>query len=69
VKGNKKHGFNLLMPFLIVLAVRAPTARAPVNSKMVQRTMACLYVTDRDETLVAHALATSSAGEGWSGNS
>ena len=49
-----------MMPFLMVEAVLAPTARAPVISKMVHKIMACLYVTDRDETLVAQALATSS---------
>jgi hypothetical protein len=49
-----------MMPFLMVDAVRAPTASAPVSSKMVHRTMACRYVTDRDDTLVAHAFATSS---------
>lgn len=49
-----------MMPFLIVEAVRAPTARAPRSSKIQQRTMAPRYVTERDETLVAQALATSS---------
>jgi hypothetical protein len=34
--------------------------RAPVTSKIRQRTMACWYVTEREETLVAQAFATSS---------
>ena len=48
------------MPFLIVSAVRAPTATAPTNSKMVPRTIAWRYEMDREETLVAQELATSS---------
>jgi hypothetical protein len=48
------------MPFLIVEAVRAPTAKAPVISKIKHRTMACRYVTEREDTEVAQALATSS---------
>jgi len=48
------------IPFLIVEAVRAPTARAPVISKTKHRAMACRYVTDREDTDVAQALATSS---------
>jgi hypothetical protein len=52
-----------MMPFLIVDAVLAPTARAPVISKIRQRIIACRYVTDRDDTLVAQALATSSGEE------
>jgi len=48
------------IPFLIVEAVRAPTAKAPVISKTKHRIMACRYVTDREETEVAQALATSS---------
>ena len=49
-----------MIPFLIVEAVLAPTARAPVISNARQRSIACRYVTERDDTLVAHALATSS---------
>ena len=50
-----------MIPLRMVEAVRAPTVRAPVISKIRQRTMACWYVTERDETLVAHAFATSLA--------
>jgi hypothetical protein len=50
-----------IMTFLIVSAVRPPTVIYPTISKTVPRTMACLYVTDRDETLVAQEFATSSA--------
>ena len=53
-----------MMPFLMVDAVLAPTVRAPVTSKIRQRTMACWYVTEREETLVAHAFATSSVRDG-----
>ena len=53
-----------MIPFLIVSAVRDPTSTAPRTSKIVPRTIACRYETDRDETEVAHALATSSAGQG-----
>lgn len=49
-----------IIPFLIVEAVRAPTARAPVNSKTKHSNMAWRYVTERDDTLVAQAFATSS---------
>lgn len=49
-----------MMPFLMVSAVRAPTRMAPSISNIVPNTMACLYVMDLDETLVAHAFATSS---------
>ena len=49
-----------MMPFLMVSAVRAPTATAPTVSKMVPHTMAHRYEMERDETDVAHALATSS---------
>lgn len=53
--------YNLTnIPFLIVEAVRAPTAKAPVISKTKHRSMACRYVTDREDTEVAQALATSS---------
>ena len=48
------------MPFLMVEAVLAPTVSAPVTSKIRQRIMACWYVTEREETLVAQAFATSS---------
>ena len=48
------------MPFLMVSAVRAPTRMAPSNSKIVPKTMACLYEIDLEDTLVAQALATSS---------
>ena len=58
------HGEPAYIPFLIVSAVRAPTAKAPVNSKHRQSTMACRYVTEREETDVAQALATSSTA--WS---
>ena len=50
-----------MMPFLIVSAVRAPTVMAPSISNMVPKTMACRYEMEREETLVAQALATSSA--------
>ena len=49
------------MPFLMVSAVREPTVMAPSISKMVPRTIACLYEMDLDETLVAQEFATSSA--------
>jgi hypothetical protein len=48
------------MLFLMVSAVRAPTVMAPTISKMVPRTMAWRYETEREDTDVAHALATSS---------
>lgn len=48
------------IPFLIVDAVRAPTAKAPVISKTKHKSMACRYVTEREDTEVAQALATSS---------
>jgi hypothetical protein len=51
-----------MIPFLIVSAVRAPTVIAPNISKTVPNTIACLYVMDLDETLVAQAFATSSIG-------
>jgi hypothetical protein len=50
------------IPFLIVEAVRAPTAKAPVISKIKHKIIACLYVTEREDTEVAQALATSSEG-------
>jgi hypothetical protein len=50
-----------MMPFLIVSAVREPTVMAPSISKMVPKIMAWRYDTERDETDVAQALATSSA--------
>ncbi len=46
--------------FLMVEAVRAPTVMAPSISKMAPKTIACRYVMDREETLVAQLLATSS---------
>jgi hypothetical protein len=49
-----------MMPFLIVSAVLAPTVIAPNISKIVPKTIACLYEMDLDDTLVAQALATSS---------
>jgi hypothetical protein len=49
-----------MMLFLIVSAVREPTVMAPSISNIVPRTIACLYVIDRDETLVAQEFATSS---------
>lgn len=49
-----------IIPFLIVDAVRAPTASAPVISKIRQSIIAWRYVTERDDTLVAQAFATSS---------
>lgn len=49
-----------MIPFLIVSAVRAPTVMAPSISKIVPKIMACRYVMEREETLVAQALATSS---------
>lgn len=49
-----------MMPFLMVSAVRAPTVMAPNISKIVSRIIACRYVMDLDETLVAQELATSS---------
>jgi len=49
-----------MMPFLIVSAVRAPTVIAPSISKIVPNIIACLYVIDLEESLVAHAFATSS---------
>jgi len=49
-----------MMPFLIVSAIRDPTVMAPSISKMVPKIIACLYEMDLDETLVAHAFATSS---------
>jgi hypothetical protein len=48
------------IPFLMVEAVRAPTAKAPVISKTKHRSIACRYVTEREDTEVAQALATSS---------
>lgn len=49
-----------MIPFLMVSAVLAPTVIAPNISNMVPNIMACLYVIDLDETLVAQAFATSS---------
>lgn len=50
-----------MMPDLIVSAVRAPTATAPVNSMIEAARAACFIVNDLDATDVANELATSLA--------
>merc|ERR1712093_896033 len=52
---------ELMMPFLIVSAVRAPTATAPANSMTAAASVACFIVSDLDATDVANELATSLA--------
>jgi hypothetical protein len=49
-----------IIPSLMVSAVRDPTVHAPRISNIVANTIAILYDTDLEETLVAHAFATSS---------